>query len=88
MCEYDFCECNSPTHDTRNKQTKKSDAAKVGLDAPAKQYLVRRSKKLPVWMWIPIAQSLGIKMNPNDRAIVATILYSLTVLSAFGNINN
>ena len=30
-----------------------------GDDVPAKQYLVRRSKKLPKWLWIAIAQSLG-----------------------------
>jgi len=34
------------------------DTAKAD-DIPAKQYLVRRSKKLPKWLWIAIALSLG-----------------------------
>ncbi|XP_046639130.1 uncharacterized protein LOC124320331 [Daphnia pulicaria] len=57
---------------------------KVGMaaDAPAKQYLVRRSKKLPAWLWISIAQALGIRIRPNDRAIVATVLYASTIVSA------
>lgn len=59
---------------------------KVGMaaDAPAKQYLVRRSKKLPAWLWISIAQALGIRIRPNDRAIVATVLYASTIVSALG----
>lgn len=58
---------------------------KVGMaDAPAKQYLVRRSKKLPAWLWIPIAHALGIRIRPNDRAVVATVLYTSTIVSALG----
>lgn len=56
---------------------------KVGMaDAPAKQYLVRRSKKLPAWLWISIAHALGIRIRPNDRAVVATVLYTSTIISA------
>ena len=50
-----------------------------------KQYLVRRSKKLPKWLWITIAHSLGIKIRPTNRPIIATILYTITILSALGN---
>lgn len=53
-------------------------------DAPAKQYVVRRSKRLPLWLWITIAHALGIKIKSNDRAILAKILYTTTVLSALG----
>ena len=42
----------------RTISIEKLDTAKDD-DVPAKQYLVRRSKKLPKWLWIAIAQSLG-----------------------------
>ena len=53
-------------------------------ETQAKEYLVRRSKKLPVWLRLSIGHSLGIKMRPNDTTIIASILYSLTVISALG----
>ena len=56
----------------------------MGTDKPAKEYVIRRSKKLPKWLWFIIACSLGVRINGNDRAIVAAILYSLTLLSALG----
>ena len=58
---------------------------KVGMaDAPAKQCLVRRSKRLPWWLWISIAHALGIRTKPNDRSVVATVLYASTMISALG----
>lgn len=59
---------------------------KVGMtaDAPAKQYLVRRSKRLPSWLWVSIAHALGIRIQPNDRAVLATFLYTSTIVSALG----
>lgn len=57
---------------------------KVGSDAPAKQFLVRRSKRLPFWLWMTIAHSLGIRIQPNDRAVLATILYITTLVSSAG----
>ena len=41
-----------------------------------------QSKKIPYWMWYMIAKSLGIKLHENDKPIVATILYVLTISSA------
>lgn len=54
-------------------------------DAPAKQYLVRRSKRLPWWLWISIAHALGIRIQPNDRVVLAGVLYTSTIISALGN---
>ncbi len=62
----------------------KGEAGKVRNDAPVKQFLVRRSKRLPPWLWITIAHSLGIRIHPNDKPILAIILYILTLISASG----
>ncbi|KAI9553997.1 hypothetical protein GHT06_019268 [Daphnia sinensis] len=59
------------------------ESEKVGMaDVPAKQYLVRRSKRLPWWLWISIAHALGIRIQPNDRGVLAGVLYASTIISA------
>ncbi len=64
------------------------ESEKVGMaDAPAKQCLVRRSKRLPQWLWISIAHALGIRTKPSDRSVVATVLYASTMISALGMMN-
>ncbi|XP_045115802.1 uncharacterized protein LOC123507183 isoform X1 [Portunus trituberculatus] len=45
---------------------------------------VQQSRRLPYWLWLIIAKSLGIKLHPNDKPILATVLYTLTFASALG----
>ncbi|XP_064080856.1 uncharacterized protein LOC135197733 isoform X2 [Macrobrachium nipponense] len=61
--------------------------AREGLQSqhiPVTGRSVRQSRRLPFWLWFAIAKCLGIKLNVNDRLIVATVLYTLTFLTAIG----
>jgi len=40
------------------------------------------AKKIPYWLWIVIAKSLGIKLHPNDKPILSAILHIATFGSA------
>ncbi|XP_050735308.1 uncharacterized protein LOC127007891 isoform X2 [Eriocheir sinensis] len=44
----------------------------------------QQSRRLPFWMWLIIAKSLGIKLHAQDKPILATALYLLTFASASG----
>jgi len=39
------------------------------------------AKKIPYWLWIIIAKSLGIKLHPNDKPVISAILH----ISTFGS---
>jgi len=54
----------------------------AGREAQAKEYVVRQSKKLPVWLRLSIGHSLGIKRRASDTTVIAAILYSMTIISA------
>ncbi|XP_042884550.1 uncharacterized protein LOC122261106 isoform X2 [Penaeus japonicus] len=47
---------------------------------------VHQSRRLPFWLWFIIAKSLGIKLHAEDKPIVATVLYTLTFMTASGYI--
>ncbi|XP_037804993.1 uncharacterized protein LOC119599320 isoform X3 [Penaeus monodon] len=47
---------------------------------------VQQSQRLPFWLWFIIAKSLGIKLHADDKPIAATILYTLTFMTALGYI--
>ncbi|XP_071519196.1 uncharacterized protein [Panulirus ornatus] len=51
-------------------------------DVPVNNRHMRQSRRLPFWLWFIIAKSLGIKLNPQDKPIAATVLYTLTFMSA------
>ncbi|XP_071519181.1 uncharacterized protein [Panulirus ornatus] len=53
-------------------------------DVPVNNRHMRQSRRLPFWLWFIIAKSLGIKLNPQDKPIAATVLYTLTFMSALG----
>jgi len=40
------------------------------------------AKKIPYWLWIIIAKSLGIKLHPNDKPVISAILHIATFGSA------
>lgn len=42
------------------------------------------AKKIPYWLWIVIAKSLGIKLHPNDKPVLSAILHIATFGSATG----
>lgn len=44
----------------------------------------QQSRRIPYWLWFIIAKSLGIKLQEGDKPIVATVLYTLTFMSALG----
>ena len=44
----------------------------------------KQSKRIPYWLWIIIAKSLGIRLNSRDKPILAWILHLMTVVSAGG----
>ncbi|XP_063611521.1 uncharacterized protein LOC134785160 [Penaeus indicus] len=43
---------------------------------------VHQSRRLPFWLWFIIAKSLGIKLHADDKPIAATVLYTLTFMTA------
>ncbi|ROT84809.1 hypothetical protein C7M84_021995 [Penaeus vannamei] len=47
---------------------------------------VQQSRRLPFWLWFIIAKSLGIKLHADDKPIAATVLYTLTFMTALGYI--
>ena len=42
----------------------------------------RQSKRIPPWLWLIIAKSLGIRIHDKDKLILAWILHLLTIISA------
>ena len=44
----------------------------------------KQSKKIPYWLWIGLAKSYGIKINPNDKPILSSVLHLITLISAAG----
>jgi hypothetical protein len=44
----------------------------------------KQSKRIPLWLWLIIAKSLGIRLNAKDKPILAWALHLLTVISAGG----
>ena len=44
----------------------------------------KQSKKIPHWLWILIAKSLGIKLNSGDKPMVAIVLHAITLCSGGG----
>jgi len=42
------------------------------------------AKKIPYWLWVVIAKSLGIKLHDKDRPIISAILHICTFGSALG----
>jgi len=42
------------------------------------------AKKIPFWLWVIIAKSLGIKLHDKDKPIISAILHILTFGSAAG----
>nr|XP_053639785.1 uncharacterized protein LOC128693918 isoform X2 [Cherax quadricarinatus] len=45
---------------------------------------MQQSRRLPFWLWFIIAKSLGIKLHAEDKPIIATVLYTITFMSALG----
>ncbi|XP_046581509.1 uncharacterized protein LOC124288960 isoform X2 [Haliotis rubra] len=43
---------------------------------------IKMSRRLPSWMWYLLARSLGIKLNPEDKPIFATLLHIITLTAA------
>ncbi|XP_071109466.1 uncharacterized protein [Haliotis cracherodii] len=43
---------------------------------------IKMSRRLPSWMWYLLARSLGIKLNPLDKPIFATLLHVITLTAA------
>ena len=40
---------------------------------------VRRARRLPHWLWVVIAKSLGIRLHAKDRPVVSAVLHVLTL---------
>ena len=45
---------------------------------------LKPARKMPYWLWFVIAKSLGIKLNPNDKPMLAIILHTITLFSGGG----
>ena len=45
---------------------------------------MKQSKKMPYWLWFIIAKSLGIKLHPKDKPMLAILLHTITLFSAGG----
>ncbi len=56
----------------------------VGRSMEIKKIHSRQSHRLPPWIWWMLAKLLGIKINPDDKPVLGTIVQTLTVLSAIG----
>ncbi|XP_023337962.1 uncharacterized protein LOC111708736 [Eurytemora carolleeae] len=42
------------------------------------------AKKIPYWLWVTIAKSLGIKLHEKDKPVISAVLHILTFGSALG----
>ena len=51
------------------------------------QLISRSPKRIPQWLWILIAKSLGIKSNPREKPYLSSILHLLTLGSATCKLN-
>lgn len=45
----------------------------------------KQSKRIPYWMWIGIAKTLGIRRNPKEKPVLAWVLHLATITSATGD---
>jgi len=45
---------------------------------------IKPAKKIPFWLWVLIAKSLGIKLHEKDKPIISAVLHILTFGSALG----
>lgn len=54
------------------------------MGAAVKRFAVRPGRKLPKWLWIAIAASLGVETGAVRRRFVAVVLHLVTVVSALG----
>merc|ERR1712141_926030 len=63
-----------------------SSAASVSTPPPSYNVKgqTKQSKKMPYWLWYIIAKSLGIKLHPRDKPLLAIILHAITLFSGGG----
>jgi len=55
------------------------------MEAMADTYIKGKTssaKKIPYWLWLIIAKILGIKLKPNEKPIISSVLHVLTFGSA------
>ncbi|CAH1772979.1 unnamed protein product [Owenia fusiformis] len=53
--------------------------------SPEKQmHTIRQSRRIPRWIWIPLAKSLGIKLQELDKPWLGLIMFVLTLTFGFG----
>ncbi|XP_045602950.2 uncharacterized protein [Procambarus clarkii] len=70
--------------DTNLQITAREELQSQGQDSSVNRRQMQQSRRLPFWLWFIIAQSLGIKLHAEDKPVIATILYTLTFMSALG----
>ena len=72
---------STPNDVLRRRSTKRTSTTNMSkqrrVQAPPKS-----PKRIPQWLWIIIAKSLGIKTTPNEKPVLSGILYLLTLASA------
>ncbi|XP_042220875.1 uncharacterized protein LOC121865472 isoform X2 [Homarus americanus] len=70
------------TRDTHLQVSAREELQNQRQDSPNNGRQMQQSRRLPYWLWFIIAKSLGIKLSPEDKPILATVLYTLTFMSA------
>ncbi len=55
-----------------------------GMSSLNHHHQMKQSRKMPYWLWFVIAKSLGIKLHPQDKPMVAIVLHAVTLFSAGG----
>ena len=72
---------STPNDVMRRRSNKRLSTANMSkqrrVQAPPKS-----PKRIPQWLWIIIAKSLGIKTTPNEKPVLSGILYLITLASA------
>jgi len=72
---------STPNDKLRRRSTKRTSKTNMSkqrrVQAPPKS-----PKRIPQWLWIIIAKSLGIKTSPNEKPVLSGILYFITLASA------
>ena len=69
---------------SQNSSNAAVDVSSSAVGADAVKGKTKMSKRIPRWLWVVIAKSLGIKLHAKDSPGLASVLHLLTIAAGAG----
>ena len=60
------------------------DDSTINVSSSVVKGKTKMSRRIPMWLWVVIAKSLGIKLHAKDNPAVASVLHLLTIGAGAG----